>query len=84
MQNDKIKEDTPMRIQITPKGVLMTAVMLYERGFLRRKVVDRVRWFHDSGIGWENAEFRKLWRKIQFSVRQARAANAFADLEEAA
>lgn len=56
-----MNKDQTVTMQITPKGVLMTAVMLYERGCLRRKTVDRVKWFYDSGVGWENAEFRKLW-----------------------
>ena len=73
-----------MVMQITPKGVLITAKLLCQRGLIRRNVVERVQWFVDSGIGWENPQFRKLWKKIQFAVRASLANGDFDDLYEEA
>ena len=56
--------------QITPKGVAASATMLAERGYLDEHTRSRILWFYRSGIGWENREFRRLWRKVQDGARQ--------------
>lgn len=57
--------------QITPKGVAAGAQILYELGYLRDKTRSRIVWLYQSGVGWENREFRTLWRKVNAAARRA-------------
>ena len=58
-------------VQITPKGVVLSAQMLFDRGYLAERHRNKLIWLYQSGVGWENKEFRKHWTFVQDAARKA-------------
>jgi len=60
-----------MQMQFTPKGVAELAQMLFEDGYLAEEHRNKVIWLYESGIGFENEQFKQQWKFVRAAAHKA-------------
>jgi hypothetical protein len=60
-----------VRIELTLHGAVATANILAEMGYPDEATRARIAWLYQSGVAWENREFRKSWQTVRKAAGRA-------------